>query len=65
MNNVYLGIRSDCSKNKRELGKEIEKDVFLLNMSVGQRKILSPHEEFNLRLLDSQHQCSNALPAYC
>ena len=37
-----------------KLGKEIEKDVFHLFTSVGQKKkILSPHEESNLRPLDS------------
>ena len=36
-----------------ELSKEIEKGVFHLVMSVGQRKILSPHEELNLRPSDS------------
>ena len=42
-----------------ELGKEIEKDVFRLVTSVGQRKILSPHEESNLRPSDLR---SDALP---
>ena len=32
-----------------ELGGEIERDVFRLVTSVGQRKILSSHEESNLR----------------
>ena len=36
-----------------KLGKEIEKDVFHLFTSVEQKKILSPHEESNLRPLDS------------
>ena len=36
-----------------KLGKEIEKDVFHLFTSVVQTKILSPHEESNLRPLDS------------
>ena len=35
-----------------KLGKEIEKDVFHLFTSVGQKKILSTHEESNLRPLD-------------
>ena len=35
-----------------ELGKEIE-EVFRLVTTVGQRQILSPHEESNLRPLDS------------
>ena len=37
-----------------ELGKEIEKDVFLFVTSVGKRKtFLIPHEESNLRPSDS------------
>ena len=36
-----------------KIGKEIGKDVFHLFTSVGQKKILSPHEESNLRPLDS------------
>ena len=36
-----------------KLGKEIEKDVFHLFTSVGQKKILSLHEESNFRPLDS------------
>ena len=35
-----------------ELGKEIKKDFFRLVTSVGERKILSIHEESNLRLSD-------------
>ena len=35
-----------------ELGKEIE-EVFRLVTTVGQRQILSPHEESNLRSSDS------------
>ena len=35
-----------------DLSKEIEKDVFRLVASVGQRKNLSPHEESNLRPSD-------------
>ena len=37
----------------------MEKDVFRLVTSVGQRKILSPHEESNLRPSDLR---SDALP---
>ena len=36
-----------------EFSKEIEKHVFRLVTSVGERKILSPHEELNLRPPDS------------
>ena len=36
-----------------KIGKEIEKDVFHLFTSVGQKKILSSHEESNLTPLDS------------
>ena len=45
-----------------ELGKEMEKDVFRLVTSVGQRKILSPHEESNLRPSDSALRCSTTEP---
>ena len=45
-----------------ELSKEIEKGVFHLVMSVGQRKILSPYEELNLRPLDSTLRCSTTEP---
>ena len=34
-----------------ELGKEIEKDVFRFVTSMGQRNILSPHEETNVLML--------------
>ena len=36
-----------------ELSKEMEKGFFCLVMNIGQRKILSPHEELNLRPVDS------------
>ena len=44
-----------------ELGKEIEKDAF---SSCNERgtKILSPHEESNLRPLDSVPRCSTTEP---
>ena len=45
-----------------ELGKEIEKGVFHLVMNVGQRKILSPYEELNLRPLDFNLRCSTTEP---
>ena len=46
-----------------ELSKEIEKDVFHLVTSTGQRKkILSPHKELNLRPSDSMLQCSTTEP---
>ena len=46
-----------------ELSKEIEKDVFHLVTSMGQRKkILSPHKELNLRPSDSMLQCSTTEP---
>ena len=46
-----------------ELGKEIEKDVFRLVTSVGERKkILSPHEESSLRPSDSALRCSTTEP---
>ena len=45
-----------------ELGKEIEKDVFRLVTSLGQKKILSPHEESSLRPLDSALGCSTTEP---
>ena len=42
-----------------ELGEELRKMFFRLVTSVGQRKILSPHEESNLRPSDLR---SDALP---
>ena len=36
-----------------ELSKEIKKDVFILSRAWDKEKILSPHEESNLRSLDS------------
>ena len=46
-----------------ELGKEIEKDVFRLVTSVWRnKKILSPHEESNLRPSDSALRCSTTEP---
>ena len=40
----------------------LKKDVFRLVTSVGQRKILSPDEESNLRLSDSTLRCSTTEP---
>ena len=40
--------------------KEVEKGVFHLVKGMGQRKILSPHEESNLR--PSRIPCPDALP---
>ena len=45
-----------------ERGKEIEKDVFRFVTSVRRRKMLSPHEERNLRPLDSALRCSATEP---
>ena len=45
-----------------ELGKDIEKDVFYLVTSAGQKKNLSPHEESNLKPSDSAHRCSTTEP---
>ena len=46
-----------------ELGKEIEKDVFSSCHERGTKeKILSPHEESNLRPLDSALRCSTTEP---
>ena len=45
-----------------ELGKEIVKYVFNLVTSVGQKKILRPHEESNLRPSDSALRCSISEP---
>ena len=45
-----------------ELGKEIEKDVFCLVTSVGQRKRLNTHEESKLRPSDSALRCSTSEP---
>ena len=42
-----------------EFGKEIEKDVFFVLSRVwDEEKILSPHEELNLRSSDSVLRCS-------
>ena len=46
----------------REQSSVLKKDVFHLVTSVGQRKILSPHEESNLRLSDSTLRCSSTEP---
>ena len=40
----------------------LKKDAFRLVTSVGQRKILSPYEESNLRLSDSALRCSTTEP---
>ena len=40
----------------------MEKDGFRLVTSVGQKRILSPHEESNLRPLDFVLRCSTAKP---
>ena len=46
-----------------ELGKEIEKDIFcVLSRVWDKEKILSPHEESNLRLSDSTLRCSTTEP---
>ena len=43
--------------------KEVEKGVFHLVTGMGQRKILSPHEESNLRpSVDSLSRCSTTEP---
>ena len=46
-----------------ELGKEMVKDVyFVLSRAWDKEKILSPHEESNLRPSDSALQCSTTEP---
>ena len=40
-----------------ELGKEIEKDVFPSFLERGKKKILSPHEESNLKPSDATLRC--------
>ena len=46
-----------------ELGKEIEKDVFfILSWTWDKEKLLSPHEESNLRPLNSVLWCSTTKP---
>ena len=45
-----------------ELGKELRKMFFHLVTSVAQRKLLSPHEESNLRPPDSALRCSTTEP---
>ena len=55
-------MRSWIPEVSFKLSKEIEKDVFSLITSVGQRKILSSHEETNLRPSDSILRCSTTEP---
>ena len=50
------------NRMREMLCKEIEKDGFCPVMSVGQRKILSPHEELHLRPSDSLLRCSTTEP---
>ena len=46
-----------------ELGKEMVKDVyFVLSRAWDKEKILSPHEESNLRSSDSALRCSTTEP---
>ena len=46
-----------------ELGKEMVKDVyFVLSRAWDKEKILSPHEESNLRPSDSALRCSTTEP---
>ena len=40
----------------------LKKGVFCLVTSVGHRKILSPHEELDLRPSDSELRCSTTKP---
>ena len=40
------------------MSKEVEKDVFVLSRAWDKEKILSPHEESNLRPSDSALRCS-------
>ena len=41
---------------------DLKKGVFRLVTSVGHRKILSPHEEWDLRPSDSELRCSTTKP---
>ena len=45
-----------------KLSKEIEKYVFRLSPAWDKEKILSPHQESNLRLSDSALRCSTTEP---
>ena len=45
-----------------ELSKEIEKDVFVLSWTWDRETILSPHEELNLRPVDSTLRCPTTEP---
>ena len=56
---VKLSIDRKVEMVSFELGEELRKMVFRLVTSVGQRKILSPHEESNLRASDLEHRSAN------
>ena len=58
----FITWKSTWNMASFERGKEIEKDVFRLVTSVRRRKMLSPHEERNLRPLDSALRCSTTEP---
>ena len=45
-----------------ELSKEMEKDVFVLSWTGDREKILSSHEELNLRPVDSTLWCPTTEP---
>ena len=45
-----------------EIGKEIDKNIFCHKHGTIKEKILSPHEELNLRTLDSALWCSTTEP---
>ena len=54
----YITFQLECRGEQGvsfKLGKEIEKDVFHLVTSTGQRKNYESPEESNLRPLDSVH----------
>ena len=53
---VKLSIDRKVEMVSFELGEKLRKMFFCLVTSVGQRKILSPHEESNLRPSDLEHR---------
>ena len=56
---VKLSIDRKVEMVSFELGEELRKMFFRLVTSVGQRKILSPHEKSNLRPSDLEHRSAN------
>ena len=49
-------------KRLKNVCMDLKKGVFCLVTSVGHRKVLSPHEEMDLRPSDSELRCSTTKP---